>query len=387
METFLSSVPLVGWGPILAIAAVAVAFLVIAVLLWRNHTVWRWVFVALFVVTGLTAVADWVNTRTAYYDTLADLFGVATYPTPAGTASGPAVQPQPTATPSASSVTPPPTPTATTSTTSTPAVQPQPDGVVTTISIPDTNSHFGQFEANVWLPPQYFTDTRAHFPVILLLHGNPGGNRDWLNGSFAAQTGLASAQAGKPVILVFPTVLRPGATSDSLCLDTASQGNADTYLLKDVVPTIDNTFRTNVDAQQRGIGGLSMGGYCALNLGLKHPDVFQISLDFSGETYPVADTLPGGLQQLFGANYQQQADANDPSKYWSQLDGSKGPALFLYCGTGDTAILSAMTKLAPELKSKGFTVELQSGPGAHEFATFGNGFKAALPWAASRFYP
>ena len=379
METFLSSVPLVGWGPILAIAAIAVAFLVIAILLWRTHKVWRWVFVVLFVVTGLTAVGDWVNTRYAYYDTLADLFGVATYPAPA---SAPAIQPQPTATTSVPSVQPQPT-----TTTSAPAVQAQPNGVVTTIAIPDTNSSFGRFDANVWLPPQYFTDTRAHFPVILLLHGNPGGNRDWLNGSFAAQTGLASAQAGKPVILVFPTVLRPGATSDSLCLDTASQGNAETYLLKDVVPTIDNTFRTNVDARQRGIGGLSMGGYCALNLGLKHPDVFQISLDFSGETYPVADTLPGGLQQLFGPNYQQQADANDPSKYWSQLDGSKGPALFLYSGTGDAAILSAMQKLAPELKSKGFTVEQQSGPGAHEFATFGNGFKAALPWAAARFYP
>ena len=355
METILASVPLVGWGPIIAIGAIAVAFLILAIVLWRHHKVWRWVFVVLFVVAGLATAADWVNTKFAYYDNLADLFGVPTYPTVDGNASGP-------------------------------ALQPQPNGAVTTISIPDTNSHFGQFEANVWLPPQYFTDPRAHFPVILLLHGNPGGNSDWLNGSAAAETGLASAQAGKPVILVFPTVLQSGVTGDSLCLDTASQGNAETYLLKDVVPTIDNSFRTKVDAKQRGIGGLSMGGYCALNLGLKHPDVFQVSLDFSGETYPVADTLPGGLQQLFGANYQQQADANDPSKYWSTLDGSKGPALFMYCGTGDTAILSAMQKLAPELKSKGFTVELQSGPGAHDFTTFGNGFKAALPWAAARFY-
>lgn len=379
METILASVPLVGWGPIIAIGAIAVGFLILAVILWRGHKVWRWVFVALFVMAGFATAADWVNTRFAYYDTLADLFGVATYPTTGGTATGPAAQP--TGTASSSTVQPQPT-----ATPSSPSVQ-HPDGIVTTISIPDTNSHFGRFDANVWLPPQYFTDTRAHFPVILLLHGNPGGNRDWLNGSFAAQTGLTSAQAGKPVILVFPTVLRSGATSDSLCLDTASQGNAETYLLKDVVPTIDNTFRTNVDAKQRGIGGLSMGGYCGLNLGLKHPELFQVSLDFSGETFPVADTLPGGLPQLFGSSYPQQADANNPSKYWSQLDGSKGPAVFLYCGTGDATILAGMTTLAPQLTSKGFTVDLQSGPGAHEFATFGNGFKLALPWAAARFYP
>ena len=383
MDTVLSSIPLVGWGPILATAAIAVAFLIIAVLLWRSHQVWRWVFVALFVLAGLAAAADLVNTRYAYYDTLADLFGIPTYPTLDGIATAPTVQPQPTTPAPSPTVEPQPTSPAPSPT---PTVQPQPNGLVTKINIPDTNSHFGQFDANVWLPPQYFTDSRAHFPVILLIHGNPGSNNDWLNGSFAADTGLASAQAGKPVILVFPTVLQNGFTGDSLCLDTASNGNAETYLLKDVVPTIDNTFRTNVDPRQRGIGGLSMGGYCGLNLGLKHPDVFQISLDFSGETYPVADTLPGGLKQLFGANYQQQADANDPSKYWSQRDGSKGPAVFLYSGTGP-AILSAMQKLAPQLKSKGFTVELQSGPGAHEFPTFGNGFKAALPWAAARFYP
>ena len=65
---------------------------------------------------------------------------------------------------------------------------------------------------------------------------------------------------------------------------------------------------------------------------------------------------------------------------------SIGRAEIVSAITGDTAILSAMQKLAPELKSKGFTVELQSGPGAHDFTTFGNGFKVALPWAAARFY-
>ena len=74
---------------------------------------------------------------------------------------------------------------------------------------------------------------------------------------------------------------------------------------------------------------------------------------------------------------------------WSASNGHTSMQIpqYMYCGTSDTAILSAMQKLAPELKSKGFTVELQTGPGAHDFVTFGNGFKAALPWASARFYP
>ena len=63
MTDVLSKIPLVGWGPIITIAALAVICLIIAILLWRNHKVWRWIFVALFLVIGLGAAADYVNTQ------------------------------------------------------------------------------------------------------------------------------------------------------------------------------------------------------------------------------------------------------------------------------------------------------------------------------------
>ena len=158
-----------------------------------------------------------------------------------------------------------------------------------------------------------------------------------------------------------PTVLQNGVTGDSLCLDTASQGNAETYVVQDVVTAVDTKLRTMVDPKSRGIGGLSMGGYCALNLGLKHPDLFSVVLDFSGDTSPVTDTLPGGLpasvrRELAAAGRRQQ-----PSKYCTQLDGKKGPAIWMDCGTGDPDP-PQMQALAAQLKSKGFTVEFHSAP-------------------------
>jgi hypothetical protein len=188
----LSSIPLVGWGPIITIAALAVVCLIIAILLWRNHKVWRWVFVALFLIVGLGAAGDWANTHWAKYDTAADLFGIPNYPTVDGNVSGP-------------------------------NVKPQPNGAVIEINVPDTQSKFGNFPAKVWLPPQYFTDTRALFPVVILAHGNPSDNSAWLQASNAAGTGLKAAQSGKPVILVMPQVLQNTITGDSLCVDTQSQ--------------------------------------------------------------------------------------------------------------------------------------------------------------------
>jgi S-formylglutathione hydrolase FrmB len=355
VDTVLTGIPLVGWGPVIAIAAVAVVFLILAIITWRNHKVWRWVFVALFVAFLLGAGGDGANTYFKRYDTLADLLGIANYPTIDGNASG-------------SNVT------------------PQPNGGVIELPIPDTQSKFGNFPAKVWLPPQYFTDTRMLFPVVILAHGNPSDNNAWLQASNAGGSGLKVAQSGKPVILVMPQVLQDTTFGDSLCVDTASQGNAETYITKDVVAAVDNQLRTMPDAKHRGIGGMSMGGFCGLNLGLKHPDLFSVVLDFSGETKPIADTLPGGLQELFGANWQQQADANDPAKYYTTLNGSRGPAIWMDVGTGDTQILADMKALAPLLQSKGFTVEIHTRPGAHDFATWGNGLADALPWAAARFY-
>jgi S-formylglutathione hydrolase FrmB len=352
----LAKIPLIGVGPILVISAIAVFFLVIGVMAWRRSKVLSVLLVLLFVVVGLGAVADWFNTQKAYYDTAADLFGIPTYPVSDGAPiSGP-------------------------------SAQPQPDGTVTTIQIPDTQSHFGAFDAKVWLPPQYFTDTRAHFPVMLLIAGNPGLNTDWLTSASAASTGLAVAKSGKPVILVMPTVLRDRAFGDSLCLDTASQGNVETYVVKDVVAAVDDQLRTKVDPKQRGIGGLSMGGYCALNLGLKHPDVFSTVLDFSGDTEPVVDTLPGGLPDLFGPNYQPAVDANTPAKYLSTLNPARGPAIWMDVGASDAGSMKQMSTLVPLLKAKGFTVEFHTRPGEHDFKTFGNGLADALPWAAGRFY-
>ncbi len=357
MEKVLAGIPLVGIGPVLVISAVGVFFLVLGILAWRSHKVWSILSLSLFVGFGLAAGADSVNTHFAYFDNMADLLGIPTYPTTEG------------------------------ATTAGAQLTPQPNGAVATIEIPDTYSHFGSYEAKVWLPPQYFTDSRAHFPVMILAHGNPGQPTDWLTSAGAPTSALAVASAGKPVILVMPVVLQNAISGDSLCVDSASQGTVETYLVKDVVTAVDDQLRTRVDPKQRGIGGLSMGGFCALNLGLKHPEVFSVVLDFSGETESKPDTLPGGNQALYGgSDWQQKADANSPSKYITSLNGKNGPAVWLDTGTSDTDILAEMQAFLVKLKAQGFTAELHTRPGAHDYTVWSGAVKDALPWAAARFY-
>lgn len=355
MRDILATVPLVGWGPQIVLAAIAIVLLVVAVLLWRRHKVWRWFCVFGFVVFGVSTAAAVVNTQFSYFDTLADLAGIPSYPTADGT--------------------------------QVPTDVAQPNGLVISMPVPDTRSHFGTYDAKVWLPPQYFTDHRKHFPVLIFAHGNPGANDSWLTAGGAAAAGLSVAQSGQPVIMVFPTVLQNNLTGDSLCVDTQSEGNAETYITQDVIAAVDTRLRTVTNAKGRAIGGNSMGGFCALNLSLKHPDLFSTAIDLAGDVTSSPDVIDGGNQALYGgADWQQRAAANSPDQYYSRLDPSKGPALWM--DVGDDDVRKGKTqKLASALKSKGFTVEFHSRPGGHGFATWSAGFKEALPWAAKRMTP
>lgn len=351
MRAVLEKIPLLGAVPEAVVGGIALLLLVLAVVVWRGHKVWRALFVLGFFLFAILTVGAFVNTKFAYFDTAADLAGIPNYTVDSGAKVDPTV--------------------------------PQPNGIVFAMKVPDTRSRFGNFDANVWLPPQYFTDKRAHFPVIYLAHGNPGFNDTFLGPIKAADAALKTAQAGKPVILVMPQVLQ-SVTGDSLCVDTQAQGNAETYITQDVIAAADSQLRTITNAGGRTIGGNSMGGFCALNLGLKHPDLYSAVIDLSGETISNPDGIDGGNQALYGgSDWQKRADANSPEKYVSTLDSSKGPALWLDVGTSD-GNLPKIQRLASQLKSKGFTVELHTRPGGHDFTVWTNGFAEALPWAAQQ---
>ena len=168
-------------------------------------------------------------------------------------------------------------------------------GAVVTVVVPGRRSGISPRAAMVYLPPQYFSQPTAHFPVLYLLHGSPGLPVDWFRGGEAATAGLAAATAGTPVILVAPK-MSSGWLSDSECIDRRSD-RWETYLTDDVVPAVDARFRTQAAATGRGLAGNSAGGYCALAVGLRHPTLFRSIAALSPLTEPTYSY--GSLSQLF----------------------------------------------------------------------------------------
>lgn len=137
------------------------------------------------------------------------------------------------------------------------------------------------YKAAVVLPAAY-RNSKASFPVLYLLHGGFGHYRDWLDKTPDKEL-LHRLADWYNLIIVLPEGEIFSYYIDSP-IDKGSQ--FESYIIKDVVSKIDNVFRTNRSSKARVISGLSMGGYGALYLSARHPDVFGAAGSMSGALNP-----------------------------------------------------------------------------------------------------
>ena len=130
-------------------------------------------------------------------------------------------------------------------------------------------------EATVYLPPSYAASPARRYPVLYLLHGY-GGRQDTFTTRLASlaesQDRLAAAQGFSEFIVVTPSAytLHKG----SMYSNSPTTGDWERFVADDLVAYMDSHYRTLATRMSRGLAGHSMGGYGALRIGMKRPDVF-----------------------------------------------------------------------------------------------------------------
>jgi hypothetical protein len=135
----------------------------------------------------------------------------------------------------------------------------------------------------VYLPPHFSGTSR--YPVAYLLHGMPGSPLSYIHGAHLAQfADQLIAQGAKPFIAVVPYA---GPTTHRGLAEWAGQW--ENYIVDDVVPWTDSHLSTIRSAAGRVIGGLSAGGFGAIDIGLRHPNLFGTLESWSGYFTPVTD--------------------------------------------------------------------------------------------------
>ena len=89
--------------------------------------------------------------------------------------------------------------------------------------------------------------------------------------------------------------------NDTECVN-GTRGNAADHLTKDVVPFMESTYGVSANPANWGIVGWSMGGTCAVDLAIMHPDMFSTFEDIAGDLAPNSGTKQQTIDRLFGGN-------------------------------------------------------------------------------------
>lgn len=141
----------------------------------------------------------------------------------------------------------------------------------------------------VWLPPGYDKEVNRRYPVLYMHDGQnifdgmtsylP--NKEWRVDECA--TGLINAKLIDPIIIVGIDNAGKDRGDEFLPVSASfggqkTGGKADEYgdmLLHEIMPMINDTYRTKTDSENTALCGSSFGGVITCYLGLKHPDKFS----------------------------------------------------------------------------------------------------------------
>jgi len=179
-------------------------------------------------------------------------------------------------------------------------------------------------DAIVFLPPSYEKDKKRHYPVVYALHGYSIGAEQWSHEIHVPQTVEgAFAKGSHEVIVVLPD--SKTVYNGSMYSSSATTGDFENYIARDVVAYMDAHYRAIPNRQSRGLVGHSMGGYGASRIGMKHPEVFGALYIMSPCCMsPMAGGGPGPADQMKEraiASEKKVADAKSPADLAAQSPG------------------------------------------------------------------
>jgi len=169
----------------------------------------------------------------------------------------------------------------------------------------------GEVSYMIHLPPDYETNPARRYPVMYWLHGysaNPRAGAMFVNPlDDAIRRGKAPA-----MIVVMVNGVAASYYRDSL----DGKWPVESVIIKELIPHIDQTYRTLAGRETRAVEGFSMGGYGAAHLGFKHPELFSVITIGSGALTDSDQFGSGPGQKNGGKSMMSRA----PKSYFEEND-------------------------------------------------------------------
>src|ERR1700676_4935368 len=237
----------------------------------------------------------------------------------------------------------------------------------------------------VLLPPSYDAEKTRRYPSLYLLHGL-GDNEEMLvhsGGMNLVEDLWEQHQLGEFLIVT------PAAGASFYINSHDGKRRYEDFFLQEFMPGVEKRYRAQSGRGSRGIGGVSMGGYGALHIAFRHPQLFaavgahsaaliEKMPNISAQNSPQIGRLRV-LGDAFGSPF-------DPS-FWNQNDPATighnanlaGLKIYFDCGSEDDyGFDSGAQALDKMLTSRHIPHQFHLYPGGHNWSYFAEHLRALL---------
>jgi enterochelin esterase-like enzyme len=223
----------------------------------------------------------------------------------------------------------------------------------------------------IYTPPGYDRGN-TRYPVFYLLHGSGNIDSSWMLTGRAnlIMDNLIAEGKTKPMIIVNPMGYArqgiglgpeaPAAPAPAGPGGATGGGAFGKDLLEDVIPYVEKTFRALPGADNRALGGLSMGGGQTAAIGFSHPDLFHYIVIMSAGSANAADTYPDFFNNAAATN-------------------KKIKLLWMGVGKDDTLVGPGAKALDESLTAKGITHTFRLTEGRHEWVVWRHHLNEVAP--------
>jgi enterochelin esterase-like enzyme len=209
----------------------------------------------------------------------------------------------------------------------------------------------------VYTPPGYDKEIGARFPVVYIQHGGGEDETGWVNQGKTAiilDNLIASGNAKPMIVVIANGNIRVGGGGYS------SEGMAGfkREMTRNIVPFIDQNYRTFTDSKNRAICGLSMGGGQSFYVGLEN-------LEYFGSVGIFSSGIFGGIRNPSGTTFSAEKEIpgllSKSDEFNKKLD-----LLYISCGEQDFRIEHTKNAVA-SMNDSGLKVQFKTFPGDHEW--------------------
>jgi enterochelin esterase-like enzyme len=228
--------------------------------------------------------------------------------------------------------------------------------------------------------PTGYDGSQLRYPVLYLLHGNAQKAYDWVASGLIQQTADRLIAEGKmpPAVIVIPEA------GTSWFVDRKEK--MESAVIQDLLPEIQQRFRTIERREGRLVAGLSMGGFGAMRFAMKYPELFAAAGLLSPAIY--ADEPPTNSSArrvgVFGApefDAQIWRSLNYPG-LWDEYMARNLPVP-MYINSGDDDqfyIEEAAVEFYSKLRRSKQPAELRIVDGGHSWNVWSVTIADALPF-------